>query len=1027
MKTTSPSLPDWANPNVIHQHRLPARAHFVSDTPNGPAERSLDGLWKFHYDPTPAEAPADFHLDEQIAESWQDLPVPANWQFHGYGHHHYTNINYPFPVDPPHLPTENPTGSYVRFFRLTAKPNRQRVYLRFEGVDSAFHVWLNGQLVGYSTGSRLSAEFDVTALLNEGPNRLAVRVYQWSVGTYLEDQDMWWLSGIFRSVSLITLPEAHLWDYFARPELDANLRKGCLRVTATVKNMAAKAALVGVLRLVLRNDQGRLVALPQELPAKIRASGEIVVEAEMAVENPPLWSAEEPHLCHLEMTLLDRRGVVLQTVRTATGFKRLEIRGECFLMNGVPIKLKGANRHEFECTRGKALTEEVMQQDILLMKRHNLNAVRTSHYPNDVRWYDLCDRYGIYLIDECDLETHGFGDIGSASQLSDDPAWQPHYLDRMERMVKRDRNHPSILLWSLGNESGYGRNHAAMADLTRQIDPTRFIHYEGDYKIETADVHSRMYTDVETVAAIGRGEPPVENKWWPAEAARVNSTPFVLCEYCHAMGNGPGNMHDYWEAIWRYPRLMGGFVWDWVDQGIRQEKNGRVYFAYGGDFGDQPNDGDFILNGLIFPDRRPSPALLEYKKVLEPVRVEILDAAQGRLRIFNRYDFASLGHLAASWKLLHDGVPAASGVLPLPEIPARSSAEITVPWPPREKSDSNGTPETVLELNFRLNRDHSWAPAGHEVAWAQCLVAPAVPAAPTAHLSSAPAAARSGTELTALTGEGSIVFDTVRGSITRWVDRGSALWRSGPHFCFWRAPTDNDRLGWRYVALNDWKKANWHLLQPRLQHFAAQEKEDSLVATAQIRMAPPARLLGYDCRLQYRLTDDGRLRIEAEGQPFGELPKTLPRLGLEMTLPLSLCQISWYGPGPGEAYPDSRQAQRLGLWRANVDDLYTPYVFPQENGTRLDARWLRITGEDGHGLLIRGEPTFHFSLHRYAIADFEKAAHTCDLEPRDYLTLHLDAAIHGLGHASCGQETMPQYSCTPAPFSLAMEIAPLWR
>ncbi|WP_229776907.1 glycoside hydrolase family 2 TIM barrel-domain containing protein, partial [Alicyclobacillus cellulosilyticus] len=725
------ALQDWENHQVLHRHRLPARACFVpfSDETSALAhDRALsdrimllNGMWKFHYAAAPAYVPAAFAEPGFDASDWADLPVPSHWQLHGYGRPHYTNVIYPFPVDPPRVPSDNPTGCYRRTFILPESWAGDVIHLRFEGVDSAFHVFVNGQLAGYSQGSRLPSEFDITELVHPGENVIAVAVYQWSDGSYLEDQDMWWLSGIFRDVYLLRRPHLHLWDWFAQPSLDAAYRDGTLAVTAKVRNQGRTQVSGARLHGRLLDASGQEVAAGvSEVPAA-GPGQEAAAALSLVVREPRKWSAEDPYLYHLVLTL-EADGQVLEVVAGRVGFRQIELKGGQLLVNGVPILFRGVNRHEFHPDFGRAVPYEAMVADIRLMKQHNINAVRTSHYPDDPRWYDLCDEYGLYVIDEADLETHGFHPLGAWNRLSDDPAWEAAYVDRMERMVHRDKNHPCVILWSLGNESGYGRNHEAMAACARAIDPTRLIHYEGDREAKTADVVSTMYTSVPELRQLGeRTDIP---------------KPHILCEYAHAMGNGPGGLREYWEAFYQYPRLQGGFVWEWCDHGIRtRTPDGREYFAYGGDFGDEPNDGNFVIDGLVFPDRVPSPGLIEYKKVIEPVHVTPVDLAAGVIRVHNRYDFLSLDHLVMVWSIEAEGRVVQSGTAALPHIPAGVSAEVRLPyrWPaaavPGCAQPGGAQGEHWLHVRFLLAAATPWADAGHEVAWAQLALPAAAGAA----------------------------------------------------------------------------------------------------------------------------------------------------------------------------------------------------------------------------------------------------------------------------------------------------------
>ena len=647
---------------------LPPRAW-----PGGSDARSLDlsGSWRFRLSPRADADPgfADPGFDDA---GWASLPVPSHWQLHGYGAPAYTNVVYPFPVDPPHVPTENPTGDYRVGFRLPEGWDAERTVLRFEGADSSLQVWLNGRELGSSTGSRLPVEFDATSALAAGgrDHLLAARVRQWSAASYLEDQDMWWLSGIFREVRLLARPAGTIGDWFVHAGYDHRTGAGTLRVDADVP------ARLSVPELGVDAAAGETVQLP-------------------AVEP---WSAESPRLYDGQLAGDGER------VALRIGFRTVAVEDGVLTVNGRPVLFRGVNRHEFHPDLGRAVPEEVMLADVLLMKRHNLNAVRTSHYPPHPRFLELCDAYGLYVVDECDLETHGFEPVGWRGNPVDDPRWRDALVDRMRRTVERDKNRPSVVMWSLGNESGSGRNLAAMAAWARERDPSRPLHYEGDRSCADVDVYSRMYPTHDEVDQIGRRqEPPLDD---PGLDARRRAMPFVLCEYGHAMGNGPGGLWEYQDLFERHPRCAGGFVWEWIDHGLRtRTADGAEFFAYGGDFAEPLHDGNFVADGLLFPDRTPSPGLAELKKVVEPVR--ITEDPDGGIRVTNLHEVLDLSHLTFEWSLEAWGVAVASGQLEVPELGPGEAATIAPPTLPPTEGESWVTVRAVLAT------DHPWAEAGH--------------------------------------------------------------------------------------------------------------------------------------------------------------------------------------------------------------------------------------------------------------------------------------------------------------------------
>jgi beta-galactosidase/beta-glucuronidase len=1021
--------PDWQDEGLLARGRLPSRTSFVPfpnpalartfDPTLAPAFRSLSGRWRFHLAPRPGAVPEGFEGVEFVDESWEEIAVPSHWQLHGYGRPQYTNVVYPFPVDPPNVPSDNPTGCY----RLAVDLPENwlvsgTVRTRFDGVDSAFHPFWNGMPLGYSQGSRVPAEFDVTAAARPGHNVLAVSVYQWCDGSYLEDQDMWWLSGIFRGVSLIWHPAVYLADVVVDAPLDVDRGTGSLVIRTTVGC----------------SEPGRDLAQAGQPPCTVEVDcydgAERVGHARVVVKDEETltvlqcgpvtpWSAEDPHLYDVVVSLLDAGGAVVESTAVRTGFRCLERRDGRFFFNGVPITLRGVNHHEFHPQHGRAVPLSSMVEDVVAMKRHNINAVRTSHYPPDTRFLDLCDEYGLYVIDEADLECHGFDRLGDASRLSGDPAWRPAYLDRLERMVARDRNHPSVLFWSLGNESGCGANHVAMAELAKAMDPSRLVHYERCPGAEMADVYGSMYTPVDKLAALGRQE--------------GLDKPHLLTEYGHAMGNGPGGLKEYWEVIEAHPRLQGGFVWEWTDHGLAFPGGSRPgAYAYGGDFGDDPNDGNFVIDGLVFPDRRPSPALDELARVLQPVRVELACATAGQLVVHNRYDFAPLSLLDGSWSVLDDGRCIASGSLtPLSALPGQSEAVEIGPLPAVAG-------EGVLDISFRTRRPAFWAPAGYELAWAQFVLPRAgrkrdnghTPHTTPGGVGAQSAATRGpGERSIAISGGGSrLSFRD--GWLASWTRGGTETVVKAPRLELWRAPTDNDRGGPHAPGVaEDWARNGLHRLQHRLDSVEfrsdkARAREEVYVTT---RVAPPVLGWGVRCSYRYSLDHEGRLAIVVEGETEGKGPSTFGRVGLALGLVPGLREFAWYGLGPAETYPDSREAGRVGRYQGDIEDLETPYVVPQENGNHCETRWCSIS--DGHrGLLVVGAPAMSFSAHRFSVHALAAARHRDELVPEALTWLHLDYRQQGLGSASCGPGVLEPYVLKNGPFRFAvamMVISPL--
>ncbi|WP_326791528.1 DUF4981 domain-containing protein [Streptomyces sp. NBC_00841] len=960
--------------------RLRPRAAFASDAPVIP----LDGAWRFRL------ATGLDDLTEGLPEAgfddgaWELLEVPSCWQMAGipgkprYGAPAYTNTQYPFPVDPPRVPEQNPTGEYRRAFDVPDGFPIEDAVLRFEGVDSCFAVWLNGIRLGDGKGSRLPTEFDISSALCPGRNVLAVRVHQWSSGSYLEDQDMWWLAGIFRSVSVIA---RGIEDFFVRADFDHRTGRGTLSVGTT--------------------SSARL-SIPELGLIDADPAGPHTFEGVTA------WSDEEPKLYEGSLTTGGER------VGLRIGFRTVAVVDGVLTVNGRPLTFRGVNRHEWHPLTGRTLTEETMLADVLLMKQHNVNAVRTSHYPPDTRFLDLCDAYGLWVLDECDLETHGFAYANWRGNPSDDPAWLPAYLDRAERMVQRDKNHPCVVAWSLGNEAGTGQNLAAMAALIREHDDSRLIHYTGNNESGTyVDIYGLMYPGIDEVEAIGRGRE--QRTTDPAEDEHRRGLPFIACEYAHAMGNGPGLLAEYQAVFESHPRLAGGFVWEWIDHGIAQvAEDGSPFYAYGGDFGEEIHDGNFVADGLVFPDRTPSPGLVEYKKVIEPVRI-VIDASTRRIGIRSLHHSRDTGYLRFSWTVEDDGKPVGSGELSVP--PVAPGNETLVAWPDDLAAAVDAAAkaasgcEVWLTLRAALAEDASWADAGHEIGWAQGLLRLSTPT-PDFTL----AAALVCEDAITL---GAARFDRRTGALTRL----GALDLDGPRLDVWRAPTDNDELGlaeaaaWRAVGLD------------RMHHrtLTVEPGPSGLVVSARLAASGSCSGLGIVYRWTTPQAEAGAdatgLRLQVTVTPEGDWPVPLPRLGVSMSLLGTDADVEWFGRGPGEAYRDSQAASRVGRFRSTVVALQTPYVRPQENGNRREVRHARITTSHGPSLLISGLPVIDLTARPWSTAALAAADHHNQLRPDGRIRLHLDSEHHGLGTASCGPAQSPQHVLVAAPATFAVEFA----
>ncbi|WP_369232517.1 glycoside hydrolase family 2 TIM barrel-domain containing protein [Streptomyces sp. R21] len=954
MSFRTPTAIDYVEDVSPGSGALPPRAWYASSDAKS---LTLNGSWRFRLSATADAEDDSFAAEGYDAGGWAEVAVPGHWVLQGHGAPIYTNHLYPFPVDPPRVPTENPTGDHLRMFDLPAEwPSDGGAVLRFDGVESCARVWLNGTDIGEFKGSRLPHEFAVGHLLKPSGNVLAVRVHQWSAGSYLEDQDQWWLPGIFRDVTLLHRPAGSALDFFVHASYDHLTGEGTLRVDSDV--------------------DGRVTVPALDIDV---ATGDAVT---VAVQP---WTAETPRLYDGFLVTEGER------VPLRIGFRTVLLEDGLIKVNGKALLFKGVNRHEWHPETGRALDLETMREDVLLMKRHNLNAVRTSHYPPHPAFLDLCDEYGLWVIDECDLETHGFTEQAWRDNPVDDDRWTPALLDRAARMVERDKNHPSVVIWSLGNEAGTGRGLTAMAEWIHGRDGSRLVHYEGDIDCRDTDMYSRMYAEHAEVERIGQGLDGGTHK--------RRQLPFILCEYGHAMGNGPGGIADYQKVFEAHDRLQGGFIWEWIDHGIKDERYG---FAYGGDFGEELHDGNFVCDGLVFPDRRPSPGLVEFKKVIEPVRIDG-DGADGTVRVTNAHDFAGLDHLAFEWSYQVDGETVEAGTLSVPPLAPGESADVKLPSPP---GDGRGA-ETLWTVRALLAADTVWGPKGHQVAWAQLPVSER----PLARVSATDGPVL-GEQLITL---GPAAFDARTGALKTI----GGLDVTGLRLDAWRAPTDNDdgapwQPDMRYGLL--WRKLGLHRLQHRLD--AVELGDDAL--TVRTRVAPAAWEVGL--RTVYRWTSDGtRLRLTVSVTPEGDWDVPLPRLGIRFGLPASADRVKWFGGGPGEGYPDTKAASMLGRWESSVDELQTPYVRPQENGARADVRWAELGG-----LRIEGDPEFWFTARRWTTEQLDAAAHLTDLEPGGTVWVNLDHGQHGVGSQSCGPGPLPQYrlEAAPAEFSFVFSQLP---
>lgn len=1027
-------------PECVGVGRLPARSPLLpfpdaasarrGDAADTPWHLPLDGTWRFDLAASPGDVPERFAEPDFDDGAWGPIEVPGSWALQGHDRPHYTNVLMPFACEPPRVPEKNPTGLYRTRFALPDAFLGRRVVLHFGAAESVLYAYLNGRAVGLSKGSRLPAEFDVTEAVRAGENVLAAAVVRWSDASYVEDQDQWWLPGLHRGVHLSATDATYLADVQLSAGLAGDLSTGTLaarvevgfagapepgwRIALRIEDLGGRqlgrAPLEGEVPIHLRANPF------QEIVSSLRFAGSTVAfDARFPRVRP--WSSERPELYRVLVELRDPAGRVREVAAQRIGFRRVEIAKGALLVNGRRVLIRGMNRHEHDERRGKTVGLESMRRDIVLMKRHGVNAVRTSHYPNDPRFYDLCDELGLYVCDEADIESHA-----RQKSLCHDPRYAGAILDRGMRMVRRDKNHACVILWSLGNESGYGAAHDALAAWIRRVDPSRPLHYEGalmerwqahelrvgggplaalapppgPIDAPVTDVVCPMYPSIDALVA-----------WSKREAGRK---PLIMCEYSHAMGNSNGSLADYWAAIERHPGLQGGFVWEWCDHGLlKTAPDGRTYTAYGGHFGDEPNDANFCLDGIVSADRTPHPGLLEHKKLGEPVRVRARDLARGRVSIENRQDFRDTGWLRARFEVAVDGRAVQRGRVPLPRLAPGARAELRLPL--RRPALAPGQ-EAHLTLRFATARAEPWAPAGFEVAWTQLALPWRAPRPRPARPPGRVRLERDGVRTRVETGPVQAVIDESTGALEELRAGGAALLASAPRLDLWRAPTDNDGVKQGiYRALGVRRRwIEWGLdrLEPSCEACEVSERGGAAVAEMRLRWtgADPAQPVLEHARLAFLPSGDVLVAHEVEVPlAFDDLP----RLGVSFALAPGFERVRWLGGGPHECYRDRRASAVVGLYEGRVDDFFEPYAVPQEHGNRCDVRWLALEDEAGHGLLVVPPSGGEFSVGHHTAADLYAAKTGLDLARRSETIVHVDHWNRGVGTGACGPDTLARY------------------
>lgn len=996
--------PEWDNPAVIkigeeqpHSTMMvyPTAALAKAGVPaQSPWYQSLNGTWKFEGVLRPSDRPLDFFRTDFNDSAWHSMPVPANWQMHGFDIPIYSNVPYPFPQDPKKMPTPpkdfNPVGSYRRAFTLAPSWQGRQVYLHFAGVDSCFYVWVNGVMVGYNEDSRTPAEFNITKHVKPGRNVVAVQVYRFGDGAYLEDQDMWRMSGIYRDVWLWSTAASHVRDFEVHAPMD-----GALSVDAQILNPEKCT-----LHAELFDAAGVAVGQAQ---APCAAEAKVALQ----VKTPKLWSAESPYLYKMLLTLKSASGAVLEVIPQNVGFRTISIEGGLLKVNGKAILIKGTNRHEHSPETAKVISRELMVKDIELMKQYNINAVRTSHYPNDPLWYELCDKYGLYVMDEANIECHHYGNNGPGNLLTESPEWSAAYLDRVQRMMERDKNHASVIIWSMGNESGDGLNAKLTYEWAKKRDPSRPWHYEGttSHGGSYADINSFMYPTPERVKR---------------EAARRPNMPLILCEYTHAMGNSNGGLKEYWDIFYSGTNAQGAFVWDWVDQGLwvptpqefKQNWPAPRFLAYGGWWEDKTlirNDNNFNNNGLVSADRKPHPGLSAIKYVYQNLRTSAVDLEDGRIKVKNWYAFTNAADIAeATWTVTNSGgAVLASGRIADLNIKPGEEREYALPLPKLQSGAGN---EYYLNLSYKLKADESWAKRGLELAYDQFEL-PGRQQPKQADFSKAPALKvdDQGDWVALQGGAFSMMFSKKDGVITSYKYKGVSLLDRGPRVDFWRAATDNDigaRKSRPHPPLDQditvWRDAGsyWNVQSAEAQ--SVDERTAKITVKAQ-----PLNGGGAEVTMTYTVYGSGDVIVQTDYQPGREKRAMMERFGTELVVSPGLENLTWYGRGPSATYID-RAFERVGVYRSTVSKEWVDYSRPQENGNKTGVRWVALTNAQGLGLLAVGAPELSVGAKHFAKEEMERAAYTFMMQPHPQTYLNLDLKQMGVGGIdSWSQHALP--------------------
>jgi beta-galactosidase len=1018
---------EWENPvtnqlnrEMMHSHFIPyaSEAAALHKENSGKRIHSLNGTWKFNFSKNPASRPISFYKTGYDVSGWDNITVPGSWELQGFDAPIYTDTRYPFPANPPYVPHDyNPIGSYKTTFTVPEKFDGYDIILHFGGVESAFYCWVNGELVGYSEDSRLPAEFLISKYLKPGENHLAVEVYRYSDGSYLEAQDYWRYSGIERDVMLIIRPKNRIRDFDVKAVLVNHYQDGVLDINIRLDN---RTAIKGTGVQLKITDGNKVIATSY---LKTENNTDTLLSFSKTLSQVKKWNAETPHLYTLIVSTTDRKGRITESFVHRFGFRKIEIRNGMLQINGTPVLIKGVNRHEHNMLTGRTITIESMVEDIRLMKLFNINAVRCSHYPNYPEWYELCDKYGIYLIDEANIESHGMTDHPETKTLANWENWDIPFKERMQRMVERDKNFTSIITWSLGNESGYGKHFETIYHWTKQCDPSRPVQYEGGGADGLSDIYCPMYARIWAL------------RQWVNER---QERPMILCEYAHAMGNSVGNLHDYWDLIYNYDNLQGGFIWDWVDQTFaKKDEKGLDIWAYGGDLGfvGIVNDSNFCANGLIAADRSLHPHIWEVKHVYQPVHFENIPFSENGIRITNRHDFQSSDIYRFKWAIIADGKILYEGELDVPAIKPHENEEVKIPSPPVKGEPAT---EYFLHLTAYTKNRTPLVPTGHIVASAQWMLPIEIPQSttpaddkshPMANLSDPTWNFSEDQEgISFHSSETILSFSKINGELTHYVMNNKDYILEGFRPNFWRPMTDNDVANGTGERCKTWKKAGETLVLKDFLYKLSENKQQATVSA--IYTMPEQESV---CRIDYTIYADGVIKTNFSFEPGDKTLPEIPRFGMRMILKEEYENMTWLGRGPHENYWDRKGSADINLYKATVWGQYHPYVRAQETGNKSDVRWVALQNKEGSGLLIKTtDMPLSVSAWNFPMEDIMhipsaiKNIHGGSIERKPMIWLNIDSRQMGVGGDNTwGAKTHPEYTITPAGQSYGFLIIPV--